>query len=658
MPNSSDSVTVSVAGKYTVTIAATASAYALTLDDEKAKIVDNAALSIGTTLAVTAGTFTLGATGSIIGGTISTGASGKFVLSSGGTLSGVTYDGTMDLSSTGQSLYINGGLGLAGATGSGAGTIDITGSGASLILQDSETLNNGVINLGFFIGGATISLADSAGDAAQTLTLGPSLHLVHGNGPASIVDDEGPNPGTTIINEGTITAGKEGSELSIGTCVGGGCIGTFSNSGTIVASNGDTLALYAQNLVNTGQISVSGTDSTLFYGAPTTGVWVNQGSIDISAEGTIDLGGTFTTATLNSINISDGGYIYIGGENTGVLLNGGTLMVPGLFAGNPQLNLGGGGTISGGTIDDPNGTLGFYGGKLAGVSYEGTLAVYGGLSITGGITLSGAGGIGAAALEIIGIGANLVIDDNETLNNAVLTLGGSLGSSGGGGNYILMGQDAGTLTLGPSLDLVQGGTAGIGLSNSQARIINEGTITADYSKGSFEVAAGAGGFDNSGMISVSNGDSMSIIDATFTNSGSVSVSGSKSVLTFASNWTNTGVITVEANATLNLGGTFTAAGLDTITDSGGNVNITGLLDNNDTLSIGVGSQFTTLELTGTISGGTIDDPNGALFVDEGKLSSVTYEGTLAIDLGQDCFVENGFSLAGSWRRGPWCYRHR
>ena len=70
VPTSSSDATIGVAGAYTVTIAAAAAVNSLTVNDAQAKILDNSTLSVGTTLAVTAGTFTLGSGASIVGGTL------------------------------------------------------------------------------------------------------------------------------------------------------------------------------------------------------------------------------------------------------------------------------------------------------------------------------------------------------------------------------------------------------------------------------------------------------------------------------------------------------------------------------------------------------------------------------------------------------------
>ena len=95
-------------------------------------------------------------------------------------------------------------------------------------------------------------------------------------------------------------------------------------------------------------------------------------------------------------------------------------------------------------------------------------------------------------------------------------------------------------------------------------------------------------------------------------------------------WSNTGTIAATA-ATLNLGGSFTTAGLGTVNGSGGTVNLTGTLNNaGSTLTLGPASGSWNL-VGGTISGGTLSETGGAELVatsSGGTLSGVTVSGPL------------------------------
>ena len=645
VPTVSSNVTISVPGTYTVTINAPAVANALTLDNASARIVDSASLSIGTDLAIEAGTFTLASGASIVGGTISTGATGTVVLSSGATLSGVTYDGALALNAPNQTLTVADGLTLAGATGTGAGTLAITGSGANLIIQGDTTLNNAVIKLGQNVDQSVITL-DEQGSAAQTLTLGPSLFLLQGNGPTAIVADTGNNANTAIANQGTLAAASAGHTFSIGAGLDGGTIADFTNSGTVYVGTEGKLGLYAASLVNTGTILVTGEYSTLVYGTTTTGTWSNQGAIAISNGGTIDFCGTFTTATLNSIAVSSG-TIEIGDAITGAgpatLINTGTLSLADFSSsGTSDFVLASQGIISGGAISDPNGALFSNGGTLSGVTFLGTLNVYNELYVANGLTLASATGTGALNVE----GSLVIEGGNTTLNDAVLTFDNDYGENSSL-SLFEPGGGAQTLTLGSSLQLVLDSNAFLsgGFAGNDT-LINQGTIVAATSQATLALAQDIDSFVSTGLIGVSNGATISIDATNFDTSGSVSVAGSLSVLTLDGNWSNTGTIT-DTGATLNLGGTFTTAGLDTVTDDGGSVNVSGELDNSGTIAVGTGTAFATLAVSGTISGGVIKDPHGNLAVDDGTLSGVTYEGTLALGAANACYITGGITLSGA-----------
>ena len=68
--------------------------------------------------------------GTLSGGTIEI-AGGAFVCDRG-TLSGVTYDGTLDLSRSGASVFLASGTVVNNAAGTGVGTINDTGNGSYL----------------------------------------------------------------------------------------------------------------------------------------------------------------------------------------------------------------------------------------------------------------------------------------------------------------------------------------------------------------------------------------------------------------------------------------------------------------------------------------------------------------------------------------------
>ena len=83
--------------------------------------VDYGTLSLGGMLTESAGSLTLAGSGTISGGTIDvTGGSFNW---NGGTLSGVTFEGTLNLTASDATGVVTDGLTMAGSNGSGTGTI-------------------------------------------------------------------------------------------------------------------------------------------------------------------------------------------------------------------------------------------------------------------------------------------------------------------------------------------------------------------------------------------------------------------------------------------------------------------------------------------------------------------------------------------------------
>jgi len=666
--------------------------------------------SLGSESEIVGGTISTGPSGtfSVQGGALSgvtyegsltlTGLGVALTLTNGTTLTGTggTGGGALSLTGVDDSVTMTGSVSLAGSTGAGTlsltGIIDnvdvhgtLTGVGViddnteqgSLSLYDTRTLSTGTLNIGG-PGYAILELVDDTGNGA-TLTLGSQYVVNQSGGPAAFylinADDE-------LINQGTITASVgNGANFQLGN------MGTIVNQGSIAVSNGASMTIGAASFTNSGSLSVSGSSSVLYLD----GNWVNTGSITDTGA-TLQLGGTFTTAALDMVADSGGGTVVI----AGLLNNSGTLAVG---AGSRFGTLGLAGTISGGTISDAGGGLSVSNGTLSGVTYEGSLTLAtqdadltlsgttltgtggtgaGMLSITGtedNVTLTGgtslAGSTGAGTLSLTGIMDNVsvhgsltgvgVIDDNTEEDSLTLfdtrTLSTGTLNIGGSGYAILeLVDDTGngaTLTLGSQYVVNEsvGSSAEFYLMNADDELINQGTITASVGNGVNFQLGDTGKIVNRGSIVVSNGASMTIDSTSFTNSGSVTVSGSTSVLYLQSDWVNTGSIS-NIGAKLELGGTFTTAALDMITDSGGGrVVIEGLLNNSGTLAVGAGSQFGALGLAGTISGGTISDAGGGLSVSNGTLSGVTYEGSLTLADFADLTLMDGTTLTGAGGSG-------
>jgi hypothetical protein len=635
VPGSDSLVTIAQPGHYTITIAASAVAESIMLDDSRANLVAAADLSVDGTIDVAAGTFTVGAGGTVTGATLASAAPGTIVLSSGATLSGVTYDGLLSLATAAQTLTINKGLTLTGANGSGPGTLSITGNDAALVVQDSMTLNNATLDIGY-VQHSAITLDDPNNGPSQTLTLGPSLDLVLGNGPAAITTSDSTSETTVVINQGTIDAAKSpngyGQALDIGTYYGAPTFSSFVNTGNILVSGGSTVSIYAGELTNTGTILVSG--GTLTYGGYTTGLWTNAGAISVT-NGSLNLDGTFTSATFNSISLDQSGVTI-----DGTLLNSGTLSLPQFNARvGTGLGLGYGGVISGGVISDPDNTLGVSSGTFSGVTFQGTITLYDGLSIANGITLEGAGGAGEATVTVTD--GYIAIGDNETLNNATLTLGLADSPSFSTGIFLDgPATQSQTLTLGPALQLTTTNGCFIsGDSDTADAVINEGAFVS--SAGSLQIGALAS-FANLGNFTIATGGTVTI-ESDFINSGSVTVDGTHALLDLDGDWANTGQIAVD-RGTLDLGGTFTLGAVAAITNKGGQVVLTGQLDNAGTLTVNNSLPFSIGDFEATIQGGVVADTDGLLGLYGATLSGVAYLGTLSLTGNESATIRGGIKL--------------
>ena len=584
-PNATTAVaTITVPGTYTVTIANSESFTigTLTLNDPLATLNIAGTLTIANTLVLDAGTVAV--SGTINGGVIET-FGGSFS-GNGGTLSGVTYDGTMNLSASSSYVYVTNGLTMAGVGGTGTGTIDLTGQSAQLYAEGSETLNNATINIG---NNSTDYIYNYDYSAAAVLTLGPSLVIDQTGNNVQLTGYED-RSGSGIVNEGMINADFSGGTFTIGDV-------SFTNAGTINVSNGDTVDINSTS-------------------------WSNSGSIDVSG-GTLNLGSSFTLAQLGTLNHT-GGIVNVTGtlNDAGATLNVGTSTALG------TLTLVSGGTIENGTIADPGSGLAFTGGTLSGVTYDGTMNLSASSSyvyVTNGLTMAGVGGTGTGTIDLTGQSAQLYAEGSETLNNATINIGNN--STDYIYNYDY--SAAAVLTFGPTLTIDQtGSNANLSgyYDRSGSGIVNEGMINADFSGGTFTI--GDVSFTNAGTINVSNGDTVDINSTSWSNSGSIDVSG----------------------GTLNLGSSFTLAQLGTLNHTGGIVNVTGTLnDAGATLNVGTSTALGTLTLVsgGTIENGTIADPGSGLAFTGGTLSGVTYDGTMNLSASSSyVYVTNGLTMAG------------
>ena len=479
----------------------------------------------------------------VVGGTVLN--TGGTVLFSESELEGVTFNGVVDMSAAGSSLLIANGITLNSSTGSSPGSIDLTGAGSALVVTDNETLNAATITIGNAATADGVSI-----DFGSTLTLGANLLVQEtGTGALGVLGGFG-----TIVNAGTIDAAAVGGGLTINPS------GGFSNSGTMAISAGALLAL---NFVNANAASVGNLKN-------------NGGMFEIL--GTLDNAGSLLDITAASP--------FAGGLLDG-LLTGGTV------------------AMDGGTLEYAGSSLFAASGTLSSITVMGVLdlsTAFASLFLETGVSLV-ANGATAAAINETGAGADLIVQDNQTLDNATFTIGNAATAD-------QVNADA-TLTLGAGLLLTEtaaGAHAAIGGST----VVNDGTIFADAAGGGLTL--GASNFlGGTGTLSIGAGGFLSVgLDGALSNLGTI----------------------------LNAGGTLGLSG--TIVNTG------------STLVIGPSGAFRDVLLDGTVEGGTIELAGGVLqFGTAAALVGVTFIAP-TIDLngsGASLWVHPGSTLS-SGTAGP------
>jgi fibronectin-binding autotransporter adhesin len=559
VPGSADDVTIAATGaSYQVLLSdvPNLAAHSLTLDSATARLVVETTLTMGGPLTIDAGTLRL--IGAISGGSIV--ANGGTLLSDGGilqsltyegtlaltaanhnslTLEAVTFQGTIDLTGAGAEVAIDNLTSLSGTGGNGAATIDLTGAASELLLfGGTHTFDNATIDIG-----NDTSVANDGG----VLTLGSKLALMQTGAGAELFDGGSTKDG--IINQGSIRASYRGGNFSISG-------NSFTNQGTISVFNDDTLSIDATHFINAGSISVTN-------GA------------------TLDIGGTVHTSGLAGISVSNGGLLTLGTLiNSGATLHDGT----GTALGTVRV-----GEVIGGVVDDTSG--GLDAGVLDDVSYQGTLDVDSSLTIQAGITLSGVGGSGPGTVNLMGI---LEVFGTPTLRNATI----NIGNGGTLFSYDVLGNGA-MLTLGSNVVVTQtGATANLQDSgNATDAVINQGSIVADFANGQLNISGNK--FANLGSVATSNGDTLNMTSAIFGNAIPATLSGDGTISSTANNY---GTIIASGGDTL--------AFLHGVTNDGTMEASSGVLSSQNSIggtgTLDIGATGTLSLLQGASSGQTVD----------------------------------------------------
>ena len=225
------------------------------------------------------------------------------------------------------------------------------------------------------------------------------------------------------------------------------------------------------------------------------------------------------------------------------------------------------------------------------------VAVTGTLDLSGtGTTLQATGLARPGLLGIkIGAGSELLVLDPEIFTGETIDLAGGVFTSAaadpnngfitiGPGTEVLQNTPNTTARLGPDLT---SSLLGLGTVLNHGTIIaNAGTLLLDAQGGAFTSPFHLGPFTNQGIIQIGAG--ATVVD--------------------------------DTNSTF--------AGLGTILNSGGLLDLRGTLDNsNATIDVGTVGAFTNLQLDDTVTGGTILEDGGSLAIGSASLQGVTVTGT-------------------------------
>ena len=564
----------------------------------------NGAVNLTGTLNNTNGTLTLNA------------ASGSWVLT-GGTVQG----GTITASSVAP-LIISSGT-LDGVTVNGNWEVDASVYGASLTVLDGLT-NNGTLQVGNptnqWYGVVSFS---------GTQTLGGSGTVVFGNAYSSYNCAENAlrlvTGGTTLTIGSGITVRGQYGQIGYSTCIGGPANVSVVNQGTISCDvSGGTITVNAQPFTNQGLAQgINGGTLTL------NGTWSNSGML-VESGGTLNLGGSFSLAALGTLNRTNGTV-----NLTGTLNNTNTTLTLNALTGSWVLN---GGTVQGGTIAPTNGaSFTVSGGTLNGVTVNGNWDV--GASVNGasltvldGLTNNGTLQVGNPTNQWYGV---VSFSGTQTLSGSgTVVFGNEYANYNCAENALRLTTGGTTLTIGSGIT-VRGQYGQIGYSTciggpANVSVVNQGTISCDVSGGTIYLNDQP--FSNQGLAQAINGGT----------------------LTLNNTWSNSGTL-VESGGTLNLGGSFSLAGLGMLNRTNGTINVTGtLLNTGSTLTLNAATGPWVLT-GGDIQGGMITVSSVApLIISSGTLDGVTVNGNWDVGAsvnGATLTVTNGLTNNGTLQVG-------
>jgi len=271
------------------------------------------------------------------------------------------------------------------------------------------------------------------------------------------------------------------------------------------------------------------------------------------------------------------------------------------------------------------------------------------------IVTSGAGGtfdhvsihapIAFSGISHIDVFNDLVLDDTVTFDNGNISFRLDQTLSGTGQfvfatNGSIRTEDNTVLTIEPGI-MIHGATGSVGADGASNAIVNKGTIASD-APGTITIE-GRMGWTNEGSLSASNGGSLTL-RSTLTNTGTIEITGG-GILQIEGAWVNQGTISMT-DSTVRLAGTFNTTSLGSLQRTGGQIEITGTLDNAAGLLLDAGTGSWVLA-GGRIAGGSVTATEGATldFTSAGGfLAGVTLETPTTVASGTRFRVQNNMFL--------------
>jgi hypothetical protein len=465
-------------------------------------------------------------------------------------------------------------------------------SGGSLTLSSASFVNDTFTMTGGTLGppGAGLTLGGTttiSGGATKTLSGG----TVNNTGSASWTGGGTISAGSAAFNNsGTFTDGADNSSHSF--IFGFGIQPTFSNSGTHI-KQGTGTTTFTSLYNNTGTVNVQAGTLNLSGGGTSSGTFDVAGTLNFTANHTLNTGATFTGAGASRIT---GGTTTVAGTVT-VGTSPGTLELAagGTLTGGGTLNTAGTGAFAwtGGTLFNPTGlTLG----GTTTISGAATKTFSGGtVNNTGSASWTGGGSISAGNSAAFN-NSGTFTDGADNSSHSFIFGFGIQPTFSNSGTHIKQGIGTTTFTS------LYNNTGTVNVQAGTLNLSGGGT-----SSGTFDVAA-AGTLNFTANHTLNTG-------ATFTGAGASRITGgTTTVAGTVQVGTSPGTLELAAGGTLTGGGTLNTAGTGAFAWTGGTLfNLAGLNLGGTTTISGAATK--------TFSGGTVNNTGSASWTGGGSISA-------------------------------------